>query len=1159
MEGLLGFLDERRWKEKDHLKNEVTHTMMSCDLAKGGKFVIQDDELQEFHRLYARAIKCRDVHVSLIERHLTQGKGPFVFDFDFKYRAGASVNENLWNDDRFLRPFLTIIAKKLFTYVDVPTDDPSRGEIFVFAKGTLRSPDTVCPPAVQHAKSPRRGVQGRGDDEEDEERPTPRSGEGWVDEDDEEDDNENEALVEYKDGLHIMIPRVRTRPEIQLAIRQEIVDEGEMEELMRSWDVEFTTPFTDVYDKSVLRSNGWMMLGSHKVDSEAYGVHSIWQATPTTVTLINPDDDDSYDKYFGPNILAKEMMQQFSIRTNKVSWHSDETNFGTELIDEYTRVQNLHRTRSSTSVVTSGGQTAVRATEEDIELARELVECLNDERARGYEEWRNVGFVLHYTDSSLLDTFIEFSKRGGSAFRSEQDVCQMWRNIDDNVPNPLTLGSLKNWAREDNADMYNRLMQSKADHKYEKCCDTWLRSQTDDNGKEKQVRCNWADVVHNVTEVLYPLYMHRFVCSSYKHQTWWKFKDHRWVECELGLRKLLSTDAHAAFGKYADEQKQRARNEDQEGAKKCERRAQAAREIANKMRNPTCADLLMRKCCEKFLWKELLHSSITEGKTSFMQVLNNDIYMLGMKNGVYDLRTHEFRDGRSEDWVSMSTYQDYKDLALCEQCGGDHRYCDCPGARKCIVCDGSDYTKCACTQNICDCKWCPTCNTFDVRTCKGNYEDGSIGASCCEAGPCNCVCRRCNETYADCNCHTKCKRPSAGDADADGDDYVHVGDDDGEERAGNASRSRNGAADDSDSNHSKAPQIPWCGPYPIPQYPPWHPIHFKNHPNKTVREIFTFLVQVMPDPQQRDYVLTILAASLDGNVLENFHIWVGVGGNGKSKLVELLQRSVGDYAGTIPVSAITQKRGGSSAATPEVSRLDSKRFVVMHEPEKGEQINAGRMKELTGGDMIYARPLYIEGYEFKPQWTIVMPSNVTPDVAAEDGGVWRRMKVSTFTSKFVEEPNPKRPEEKPIDVNLAKKMEQWYGPFIWILTEYYKKYQKEGLYEPMVIKSATKKYQDSVDYVGAFLSSAVIDVLNPSGDEAAESRLICDDLWDRYKSWSKAQQLRTMSLQELKDYLRKNPNYGEATVLHTDPDDGSVVKGWTGKRLKEGGSSHAAM
>ena len=68
--------------------------------------------------------------------------------------------------------------------------------------------------------------------------------------------------------------------------------------------------------------------------------------------------------------------------------------------------------------------------------------------------------------------------------------------------------------------------------------------------------------------------------------------------------------------------------------------------------------------------------------------------------------------------------------------------------------------------------------------------------------------------------------------------------------------------------------------------------------------------------------------------LEKFVSWTGSGGNGKSKLLEMFLKAMGDYAKNLPVSLLTQKRNHSSAASPEVAQTVACRAVFFQEPDE---------------------------------------------------------------------------------------------------------------------------------------------------------------------------------------------------------------------------------
>ena len=59
-----------------------------------------------------------------------------------------------------------------------------------------------------------------------------------------------------------------------------------------------------------------------------------------------------------------------------------------------------------------------------------------------------------------------------------------------------------------------------------------------------------------------------------------------------------------------------------------------------------------------------------------------------------------------------------------------------------------------------------------------------------------------------------------------------------------------------------------------------------------------------------------------------------------------------------------------------------------------------------------------------------------------DGGIWRRVKVVEFASRFVDDPDPENPNEFKRDYDLNKKLTHWGEPFFWILTKYYEIFKK---------------------------------------------------------------------------------------------------------------------
>lgn len=333
-----------------------------------------------------------------------------------------------------------------------------------------------------------------------------------------------------------------------------------------------------------------------------------------------------------------------------------------------------------------------------------------------------------------------------------------------------------------------------------------------------------------------------------------------------------------------------------------------------------------------------------------------------------------------------------------------------------------------------------------------------------------------------------------------------------------------------------------------------------------VWEILTFFSQVLPKVEVRNFVLTLLSSFMDGNTgREKFHIWVGQGGNGKSKIIELFQRTMGEYCGTANITLLTGKRADSSAPTPDVLATKGKRLVVLQEPNENEKIQVGKMKELTGGDVITARGLHKEPIEFKPQFTMVLTCNHLPSVPADDGGTRRRMCVTRFGSKFVDHPDPADPDEFPIDINLSKKFETWTSPFFWMLAQFYRVYREggeipgliegapaddltavpmcavaPGIQEPADVQLATKMYLKRNDHLQEFIEECTCE---------QKGRVVdMKRIWSRYDRWCKETSIQAMTRANFQDAVSKR--WGDI-----DP----KLKGWKNHDLRAAPDSVMGM
>ena len=296
-----------------------------------------------------------------------------------------------------------------------------------------------------------------------------------------------------------------------------------------------------------------------------------------------------------------------------------------------------------------------------------------------------------------------------------------------------------------------------------------------------------------------------------------------------------------------------------------------------------------------------------------------------------------------------------------------------------------------------------------------------------------------------------------------------------------------------------------------------------NENDQVFENIKKYFKEVQTDEEMREYMLTFFASTLRGIPDQKFHIWTGVGGNGKSMTVILLKQMLGDYYGTLPITFLTSKQNNRSSLSPELIKIKGKRFIVFQEPEHNDTLYVGQMKLLASDDTIQARTFYSEPVEFVLQCACILTCNTLPQIPSDDNGTWRRLRVTPWDSCFVVNPNPKEPKEFKIDVELGEKIKTWARPFLWyILKKYYPIYEngyngcKYTIKEPLSVTNLTTEYKMDSDMYMEFLEEN-IKITNDNDDiETINTIYMAFDDW-----YSTSYKERTPAKKELIKYLKK--------------------------------------
>ncbi|MFG6599096.1 MULTISPECIES: phage/plasmid primase, P4 family [unclassified Sulfitobacter] len=229
-------------------------------------------------------------------------------------------------------------------------------------------------------------------------------------------------------------------------------------------------------------------------------------------------------------------------------------------------------------------------------------------------------------------------------------------------------------------------------------------------------------------------------------------------------------------------------------------------------------------------------------------------------------------------------------------------------------------------------------------------------------------------------------------------------------------------------------------------------------PGATCPEFDRFLSATLPD-ELRDFILRLFGYTLLGNPKEQvFTIFHGPGSNGKSTLVDIIASVLGDYSTNVePSSFIKQKSAG---VRDDLARLKGTRMVATSELATGEILDVALVKRMTGGDVITARALYKEHFEFRPQFVIFMTTNALPVIDGGDKALARRLIMVPFTNII---------SARQRDPNLPAKIRSEKSGILNRLIEGLISYRKAGLVIPKEVTDEVDRYVASSDLIRAFL------------------------------------------------------------------------------------------
>lgn len=242
------------------------------------------------------------------------------------------------------------------------------------------------------------------------------------------------------------------------------------------------------------------------------------------------------------------------------------------------------------------------------------------------------------------------------------------------------------------------------------------------------------------------------------------------------------------------------------------------------------------------------------------------------------------------------------------------------------------------------------------------------------------------------------------------------------------------------------------------------------------------------DRELASFLQRAAGMSLTGYARDHcFLVLYGIGGNGKSTFVNCLKHIGYKYARVFPFDMfLSAHRDSGGTPNEELLALKDVRMAFASEPNENKSLNESRIKSITGGEPISARPLYGRPIEFEPKFTLWLSCNHKPVIKGTDDGIWRRVMLVPFDAQVTEETKDTGKQER----MLEREAEGILG---WALRGA-KEWYRHGLQPPKAVKNAVKEYREDMDTLGKFIAQRCI--LSPG------IQIKSSDLYKAYEEWA---------------------------------------------------------
>lgn len=626
-------------KDESAAAKPATHTripgLCNGNRISGGKYYVSPENDKLFIDKYIEHVMRDGKEEYMTELQLDNGSEPILSDLDFRYPLDTPDNTRLYTEDHIVQlvDLYLDALPKLFAF-----KHEQSFPIFVFERDA---------PYKKYKK-------------------------------------DKSEVTEVKDGIHIVIG-LQLPHTYQMLLRAKVMEACGKAEILA--DMNLVKGLDDVFDDKICAgTSGWQLYGSKKPGCLPYKLTQYMQ-----MTFDEADGELSTDHRDVEQFLsAEEIGTNFHLLRARYSGHlkpdllpnldkvmaktkgvvAVKTTTATRTNKKNELTLNLSQEYLAKLTSPDALEAAVndllmslKLTETVVRDAHDLAQMLPEKyyQEGSHMENRQVSFALKNTDARLFLSWVMLrSKADDFDYADIPDLYDKWIryfNVNDTKSN-LTIGSLKYWVKTDAPDEY-RTFQSK---NLEVLLEDLIRSYTD--GK--------------VSRILKLKHGDHYTCADIDHKRMFMFEGHHWTTDKgYDLRRLVSEDLLPLFEKKRDEATAELfRQTSEEGSddlemdfdtdladsgKKAKKESDAMTRIKKRMKKiAMVVDKLDSTATKNNSFRECMEVFYD---AKFSQQLDTNRWTMCFSNGVLNLKTGEFRDGRADDYISMSTKIDYHPIS----------------------------------------------------------------------------------------------------------------------------------------------------------------------------------------------------------------------------------------------------------------------------------------------------------------------------------------------------------------------------------------------------------------------------------------------------------------------------------------------------------------